>query len=72
MRPLHGGGGGIRTHASLAAQGFSKPSQWTNYATPPIKMWFDYIRKQYYWHYTIPTPISEDQSEFFPSFERIV
>ena len=23
------GGGGIRTHASLTAQGFSKPSQWT-------------------------------------------
>ena len=32
---VRGGGGEIRTRASLAAQGISNPSQWTNYATPP-------------------------------------
>ena len=39
-RPPLSGGGGIRTHAGLAAQKFSELPQWTNYATPPRKLDF--------------------------------
>ena len=57
------GGGGIRTHASLTAQGFSKPSQWTNYATPPR---FQGILYHFYLQIVRP------QTSFTPAFLRVL
>ncbi len=48
------GGGGIRTHASLAAQGFSKPSQWTELCDSSVSTCLHYTNKRIQDHFCLP------------------